>query len=133
MKSIPVARGLLLCEAVRSQEGTEHVTLVNCFSGLTAPSFPCANRAFNVVAFLSDGYGDLRARVQITHLDRERTIYVREHGLTTPDRLREVRYSFQVTGCVFPEAGVYEVELFIQQELIADTRFFLRLQESTRE
>lgn len=126
-ESIPVARGLLLCDAVQLNAQTGNVTLVNCFNQLTAASFPCSGRAFCLVAFLSDGYGDLQVRVEVQHLESGRLIYIRKHELNIPDRLHEVRYRFLVTGCVFPDPGAYEARLFIEQELVADTRFLVRL------
>ena len=106
------------------------MTLENCFNTLTAPAFPCTNRAFSVVAFLSDGYGDLRMQVGITHLETGRPVYAREHTLRIADRLHEVRYRFQVTGCVFTEPGVYEVHLACDGEVIADTRVTLISKEA---
>ncbi len=133
MTSIPVARGLILCDAVRVDPTTGNVSLENCFNQLVAKSFPASNRAFRVVAFLSDGFGELTMRVQISHLEGERTIYRREHALRFTDRVVEVRYSFQVVGCVFPQAGTYEVELFADQEQVSATAFRLVIAGETDE
>ena len=126
MNSVPVARGLMLCDSVRPDPTTSKLTLENCFNRIVASSFPCSNRAFNVVAFLADGFGELTMRVEIAHLEGERTFYAREHRLRFPDRLTEMRYSFRVAGCVLPEAGTYEVELFADRESIVTTVFHLR-------
>jgi hypothetical protein len=126
MTSIPVARGLILCDAVRADPATGKLTLESCFNQLVARSFPASNRAFRVVAFLSDGFGDLTMRIQISHLEGDRTIYRREHQLRFPDRVVEVRYTYQVVGCVFPDAGTYEVELFADDEPLSATVFRLK-------
>lgn len=130
MDSVPVARALFLCDAVQADAATGNVTLVNCFNRLVATAFPCTNRPFSVVAFLSDGFGGYRVGVQITHLESGRTVYDHRHTLSFPDRLYEIRYRLQVTGCVFPEPGVYEVQMLVGREVVADTRFLLRPPEA---
>jgi hypothetical protein len=126
MAHIPVARGLIACDRVQVDLGSGNLTLVNCFDSLTSPVFPCLARLFSLVAFLCDGEGDLRMRVEIEFLDEGRVIYSREHDLRIPDRLRQVRYRYVVTGCDFPSPGSYAAYLYANRELVADTRFRLR-------
>ena len=130
MARVPVARGLIVCDRVQVEPGSGKITLVNCFDVVSAPVFPCRSRVFSVVAALSDGEGHLRMRVVIESLDDGHPIYVREHGLEIPDRLVEMRYRFEVTSCVFPALGEYAAYLYSNRELIADTRFRIRLQEN---
>ncbi|MBX9582490.1 MAG: hypothetical protein K2X87_19470 [Gemmataceae bacterium] len=130
MTTIPVARGLILCESSWADDFTGRLTLTGCFHELTAPSFPTAGRTFWVATFLSDGFGNLRARVEVVHPDRDRTIYTAHHGLGFPSRLSVVQYRYQVSGCIFPEPGLYEAQLIIEDELIAGTALTIRQEEA---
>ncbi|MBX9628455.1 MAG: hypothetical protein K2X82_31955, partial [Gemmataceae bacterium] len=108
---------------------TGRLTLTDCFHELAVRSFPSAGLTCWVAAFLSDGFGDLSARVEVVHPDGERTIYDATHGITIRDRLEVYPYRHHVSGCVFPDPGRYDVLLVVANELVATTTLTVRLKE----
>ena len=59
MSKRPVAVGLLLCEQIIVEEGTRTVTPVNCFTQRLAAAFPWIAPPFTVVAWLTNGAGEV--------------------------------------------------------------------------
>ena len=129
MTAIPIARGLVLCLSSHEDFATGRLTLTDCFHELAVRSFPSAGQTFWVAAFLSDGFGDLPVRLEVADPDRGRAIYAHAHRVGFRHRLEVVPYRYQVSGCVFPTAGTYEVSLIVADELVAATSFSVRLKE----
>jgi hypothetical protein len=50
-------------------------------------------------------------------------VYTRVVPVFFPDPLQEVRFIFRVVGLVVPAAGQYEVNLLVDGESLAATRF----------
>jgi hypothetical protein len=130
MTTVPMARGLVLCLSSWEDHLTGRLTLTDCFADLAVRSFPSAGQTFWVAAFLSDGFGDLPVRVEVVHPDRGQTLYRGGHGIGLRDRLQVVPYRYQVSGCVLPEPGTYEVLLIVADELVAAASFTVRPEES---
>lgn len=47
--------------------------------------------------------------------------------LNLPDRLTEVRFVLQLAGCVLSATGEYSVSLWLDDELLAQTPFNVRV------
>jgi hypothetical protein len=127
--TIPVARGLILCESSWEDDLTGRLTLTDCFTDLTVRSFPSVPRTFWAAAFLSDGFGDLRVRIEIVDPDRGRMVHAHEQGIGLRGRLAVYPFRYQVSGCAFPEPGMYEAVLYVEGELVAATSFLVRQEE----
>ena len=122
----PTAVGLLLCEQMIVEEGTKSVTLVNSFSYRLASSFPTEPIQFTVVAFITDGLGDIRLEVVINRLDNLGEIYRRGKSFQVSDPLSVFRFETRVRSCSFPIPGRYEVNLFAGDEVIARRTILIR-------
>lgn len=133
MTTVPIARGLILCKSSHEDDFAGLVTLADCFDVLTVRGFPSPGRTFWAAAFLSDGDGDLHARLEVVHLDRDRVVYVHEHRVGLRGRLAVYNYRHYVSGCVFPEPGVYEAVLYVAGEVVAATAFAVRMEEADDE
>jgi len=121
MKHLPVAVGLVLCEQVIVAETTRYLTPVNCFSRLKREHFPSVE-SFFVVAWLTDGLGDLKFEVVVKHLDTDDEVARIERQLQLVDRLTDYRFTARIRDCLFPVAGYYEVLLIADGELVAHRR-----------
>ena len=73
----PVAIGLLACEQVIIEEKTRNVTPVNCFTHRMVEQFPSEVFPFVVLAFLTDGLGEVSLEVRISRLDTMDEVYQR--------------------------------------------------------
>lgn len=126
MTTVPVARGLILCESSWADDFAGRVTLTDCFTDLAVRSFPSPPRTFWVAAFLSDGMGTLPAGVVVTHLETWQEVYRRRHGVSFRNRLEVVPFRQQVDGLAFPGPGSYEVALLVAGEPVAAATFTVR-------
>ncbi len=68
MKQQPIVVGLKVCEQAIVQEGTRHVTLVNCFRKLAFEEFPAHANTFRVCLALTDGIGEGTLTLTVTSL-----------------------------------------------------------------
>ncbi len=123
MSQRPVVVGLLLCESVIIEEGTHNLTLVNCFTKRKAEQFPSEPHRFIACAVLTDGLGEVTTEVVIKSLSDYEPIYRRSQRIRFADPLQEVRFILRITQCSFPAAGVYEISLSADGELLATHRF----------
>lgn len=69
MAKLPIAIGLLACDQVVVEETTRNVTPVNCFTYKRFRSFPAEPTTFVVLAFLTDGLGEIGLEVALQSLD----------------------------------------------------------------
>ena len=119
MPNVPTASGLLVCEQVIIDKRTENVTPVNCFTTLRVERFPSEPQRFSVFALLTDGFDEVRLDVIISNLADDELVYRESQRLRFGNRLQQVRFIYRVTRCIFPAAGVYEVQLLAEGQLVA--------------
>lgn len=131
MSQRPIAVGLLLCENVIVEEGTRSVTPVNCFTRRTVEQFPCEPLSFVVLAFLTDGSGDISLEVTIERLDTLEEVYAATRPLHFASPLNEVRCTVRVKECSFPVEGHYQVTLYADREPLAQRRLLIRREGQT--
>lgn len=122
MIHLPTVIGLVICENVIVEKGTENLSLINCFTIKKAGAFPSDPQRFAVVAFMSDGLGKIPMELTVKGLDDFEVIHQHRMDVHFPNRLQEVRFVFRVTDCVFPAAGAYDVCLLTTDELLAQHR-----------
>jgi len=122
MIRLPTVIGLLVCERVIVEKETDNLSLINCFTRKKVESFPSEPQRFAVVAFMTDGMGEIPMELNITRLDTLEVIEEQVFRLRFSDPLQEVRFFFRWTTCVFPEAGQYDIYLLAEGELLAQHR-----------
>lgn len=127
MNETPVARGLIVCEKAIIEEGSQRVTLVNCFNRELVDSLP-REVSFCVLASLTNGFGDVALSLVIYRLDTYEEVYRRSDVVFFPNQLEDMRYLVRI-GFTFAVSTTYEVELLAGSEQIAVTRFSVRLRE----
>jgi hypothetical protein len=112
----------LVCEKAIIEEGTKNVTLVNCHTRVRVEQFPSEPRRFALFAILADGAGDVTLEIVITRLADDATIFRESRPVHFGNKLQEVRFLFRVTGCTFPTAGKYQIDLFADGQYLAHHR-----------
>ena len=124
MNHIPVAIGLVLCDLVIVDQKTHNVTPVNCFSSRKLKGFPGPTE-FYLVAWLSDGLGEMTVEVVVQKLDNLIEIFRTESVLRFDDPLRDKYFLARIRDCHFPVAGEYVVSLTVGGELVAHRKIRL--------
>ena len=119
----PVVLGLTICEKAIVEEGTRNVTLVSTFTKLLVDSFPTPPQKFTAHVVLTEGLGTGIIDLVVSSLDTNREVYQARVPIRFPDRLMELRLLFNVTNCVFPAPGAYQLMLVLDGECLALRRF----------
>jgi hypothetical protein len=123
---LPTVIGLVVCEQLVVEKHTDNVSLINCFTIKKVAAFPSDPQRFAVVAFMTDGRGEVPMELIVKGLTDLEVIHRHAMKVSFPSRLHEVRFLFRVTDCVFPSPGAYDVCLLTKNELLAQHRISVR-------
>jgi hypothetical protein len=91
--------------------------------------FPSEPVPFTVLALLTDGVGEVMLEVVIERLDNLEEIYRYQHAYRFAHPLHEIRFQLRVVRCSFPVAGVYQVSLLADGEVLAQRRLTIVREE----
>ncbi len=118
----PIVLDLTVCEKAIVEEGTRNVTLVSAFTKLLVDSFPTPPQKFTAYVVLTEGLGTGTIDLVVSSLDTNREVHQRRFTIRFPDQLMEMRLVFNVTNCVFPAPGAYQLILLLDGECLAMRR-----------
>jgi hypothetical protein len=125
MAVIPTAKALYLCEETDVEGG--QVNLYALFNTIHATEFPHTHTSFCVFAQLSGGLGEMPVHYDIIRARDELVVYVSDtHRLRFDHRTQLIQLAVTFEGIPFDEAGVYFVQLFCDNVLVADVTLELR-------
>lgn len=122
---VPVAKALYLCDGHIGFPGGK-TDLIGIFNTIRPQSYPHLHKDLVVYARLGQGLGQISFFVEIRLATNRQLIHVSNtHTLTFPDRHATVEMvvTMQV---LFPQAGPYLVELYCENQWVADGAFELR-------
>ena len=125
----PIVLGLTVCEKAIVEEGTRNVTLVSTFTKLLVDEFPTSPQKFSVYVVLTEGHGNGIINVVISSLETNREVHQTRGPIHFPDQLMEMRLLFNVTNCVFPAPGAYQLMLVLDGECLALRRIHVLARE----
>jgi hypothetical protein len=80
-----------------------------------------------VFAQLSNGHGKIPFYIDIRMAMGNQLVYTSNvHQAQFPNRTITIQLAYTVAGCNFPQAGLYLVELYCNNQWVADTTLMLR-------
>jgi len=120
MVPTPVAHGLMLCDYVLIEQGTNNASLIGLFSSFRCRQFPYTPLPFRVFATLTGGRGDGMASLVVTQLETGTDIYRMDGRLFFADPLAEVRAWYRLAAIELPAEGAYQFTLLVDGEWVAD-------------
>ncbi len=122
---VPIAKPLYLCDGTIGFPGGK-TDLVGLFNSIKAASFPHAAKDFVVFAQLSNGLGQVPFYIDIRFAPTNHLIFTSNvHQTRFPNRHMTVQIAYTVPSCKFPQAGLYLVELYCNNQWVADTTLLL--------
>jgi hypothetical protein len=128
----PIVRYLIVCEDVRrSPNKPNPITLEGLFGTIrlgAQPTFPLLYQHFCVFTQLTECRGSAKMRIEIQHADSAEVIF-RTHTqkISFPnDPLQVVAAIFRIRECNFSEPGLYWVQLWYNEVVIAQQPLLLR-------
>jgi hypothetical protein len=124
---IPVAKSMVLCtDVLPGPDGTGNVHLMNVFSGIrprSDPPFPYRLPQLCVFLQLTDAVGQVPGRIEGRQADSDRIVFAsQEQSIRFRDRLQVAWVLFRLTDCPFPEEGLYWIQFYCHDHLVADQR-----------
>jgi hypothetical protein len=126
MNETPILRQLLICEKLIFERGTNNVSLINCHTHRSTYRFPSPPMSFAVYGLLADGYGTFTLVLRMVRVETDEVVFQRIAPMVFADRLQTKAFTTQINQFVFPAAGLYEVILLANQELLATAAFELK-------
>jgi hypothetical protein len=129
MVPVPVALGLILCEKVIVEKGTEAVSLIGTFNRFQSETLPITPYPFYVFATLTGGYGDATIHLTITRLETDEEIFAWQREIHFPDRFTEIDIRFHLESCEFDAEGIYLFNLLVDGDWVAHRRVKVHLPE----
>lgn len=128
----PTVRYLIVCDDVSSDpDNPRRITLIGLISAIRSleqPTFPLLHRELCVFLQLTECRGTAEARVEIRHADSDQLVF-RSQTRTIPfgnDPLEVVGATFRLRNCLFPEPGLYWVQFWYNEQVIAQQPLILR-------
>ncbi len=128
----PTVRYLIICEDVQTDpDNPRRVTLVGLISAirtLETPPFPLVFREICVFVQLTECRGSADGRIEIHHADSGQVVF-RTRTRTIPfggDPLEVVGVTFRIRNCLFQAPGLYWVQFWYNEQMIAQQPLLLR-------
>jgi hypothetical protein len=128
----PVVRHLIACDDIlHAPDNPRRVTLVNIISAIHSvnqPPFPIRHPEFCVFVQLVECRGTGDVRIEIVQADPGRVVF---RTLTRrvdfgKDPLEVLGLSFRIRNCPFPEPGLYWIQFWYNDHMIAQEPLLLR-------
>lgn len=123
---VPVAKGLYLCDYVIDYENGK-VDLYGLFNAIRSSNYPHRQERFCVFAQLLNGLGRIPFFIDIRDATHDQLIYTTQiNHVSFPDRITVVQLALSIEQCLFPQSGMYFVELYCDNTWVCDTSLLLR-------
>lgn len=128
----PTVRYLILCEDVQTDpDNPRRVTLIGLISAIRSleqPPFPLLYREITVVLQLTECRGPADGRIEVHHAESGQVVF-RTRTRTIPfarDPLEVVGVTFRLRNCLFQDAGLYWVQFWYNEQMLAQQPLLLR-------
>jgi hypothetical protein len=126
---LPVLKSIYLCDSYVGYANGK-VDLYGLFSGIRPERFPHVQERFCIFAQLVNGLGETPFFFDIRQASTDRPIHTTDRNVQNfPNRTRIVQLAMTIRGCPFDEPGLYIIDLFCNNEWVADTA--VRLENPT--
>jgi hypothetical protein len=126
----PVVKALILCKGIQDTPGEPGLfdlkgAGLSALQATSQPPFPFRHTVW-VYFQLTDHRPQGRVRLAVMRADSGRRVFTAEHLLHHPDRLLPTSAKGYLPDFVFPDRGVYMIELWYNDECLVDQRLEVR-------
>jgi hypothetical protein len=122
MMHLPTVIGLLVCEQVIVDKDTNNPEPHQLLYQEEHSFVSIHAQRFAVVAFMTEGMGDVPIELTIQRRDNLDVIKHYAMSVAFTHMLQEVRFVLRVSDCVFPVAGKYDIFLLTDDAVLAQHR-----------
>jgi hypothetical protein len=128
---LPRVQAMVVCDVIEQSDqeiGVYHLTGVR--SSLDVPTFPALRPRFCVFVQMSGHRGEASVSVGIRQAASDEVIFqTKPKVVSFADPTLVVPVVFRLRNCVFPNPGLYYVEILHESKLIGERRLQLRQEE----
>jgi hypothetical protein len=122
---LPVLKSIYLCEYHVGYENGM-VDLYNIFNAIRPEEYPHIHGHLTLFAQLVNGFGETPFYFDIRASQGDQLIHTTNvNRLTFPDRTTTIQLAMRIERCTFPAPDVYTIELFCDNQWVADTSLLL--------
>ena len=123
----PVAKSIILCDYHVGYQDSK-VDLYGIFNAMRpANGYPYREAKFCLFSQLINGMDRVPFFVDIRRADTDGLIFTTEtRELLFPNRFAMIQLALTIEGCVFPDRGLYKIELFCDNCWVCDTELQMR-------
>ena len=132
MAVLPTVRYMILCEDWALRPGSprrfDAYGILSTIRSLGHPAYPLLYREFCVVLVLTEGRGTGQARIAVVSEENGQVV-MDSTSRPVPfgnDPLAIVGVPFRIRDCLFPRRGIYAVQFWYNELLIAERPLRLR-------
>ena len=125
-KPPPQVLSMIVCDSVIKDQYTGKLTLVGLLTNVWAQSFPAVHSQLAVHVEMTNGHGDYECRLALSRADTGVDVASIQGPVTLPDPLAVGALTLRLTNLVFPKAGEYRFELYIDGTLMTQRRIIVR-------
>jgi hypothetical protein len=125
----PVVRTLIACEEIRPDDlDPRRLSLLRVVSAIRATAYPALRPQFAVFAVLTGGRGAGELWMEIRQADADAVVYAsaRRRVAFAADPLVLHGATYNIRNLVFPQPGLYWVQLRYEGDVIADLPVVLK-------
>ncbi len=128
----PVVRYLIVCDDMQVDAvNSRRQSLIGVVSAIRSPHnppYPVTHPELCVYLQVTECRGSAKGRIHVTHADSDRVLF-RTKTRSIPfgnDPLEIVAVSFRIRGVTFDEPGLYWVQFWYNEQMIAQQPLLLR-------
>jgi hypothetical protein len=118
----PILLALVLCDTAIREVGTNKLSLIGTFSGVSANTFPCVHQTITVYVALTEGLGNVPCKLRLTSLTSGDTIFEIPGQINFVDRTSVPELVFQLNQVRFDAPGMYAIEFWAGDDVLGSRK-----------
>jgi hypothetical protein len=109
---MPTIHGMLVCDMVIKEAGTNKHSAIGIFTDVYASSFPMMLNPLAVYVCIADALGSYELAMELVDLEQDRVLgRVQGLKLQAKEKLQSHDFGIRFVNTVFPHPGTYEFRL----------------------
>ena len=109
----PYPLALIACDMIWRDPGTGKMTILGCFSAISAAKFPAMHPVISVYAAVTDGHGTVPITLRLIDVDEEDPpVFELKTDAVFPDPRAVIEMAFIASSVVIPSPGEFRLQLF---------------------
>ena len=123
----PSVKAILVCDQIIHEYGTNKKSLIGIFEDIPATQFPVYHARIAVYVNLTDAHGKYKLDLRLVGASTGQMIgraLTPEVEIDSP--LKTCEFALNLQGVVFPQPGLYEFQIFANDQILATKSFNVR-------